>query len=260
MAIEAAWDLTFGLAYAMLNQDRDNSKPMWLLGIDYEAPTADKLDSSVPTSGANRGPIGDRVHKYTFFTALSRRQGILDPYFKAQYTLPVKAGGAYSNCDHPSPTSLGYPQNCSPLVFPSGQTGMQPPHRAAVLIGTELVVDEKVKEHQKVSFDLRGEARYISSGRYYNEASDLLGKLLATEAYLQFGGQLGLNVQAAEFAIFHATASLLYSTAHGLTGEAYGNSQNPNPNFDARVDSPGNRLRLVDSYVLVLGADMTFSF
>src|SRR5206468_12881102 len=59
------------LAYAFFNQWKDSSKPMWVVGIDYTAPTAEALDPTVGTSMSARGKLGDSNHKYKFFTTRS---------------------------------------------------------------------------------------------------------------------------------------------------------------------------------------------
>jgi hypothetical protein len=56
-------NMHFGLAYAFFKQERDPTKPTWIIGLDYEAPTAKQRDPSVDTTYPDeRGNIGDRVH------------------------------------------------------------------------------------------------------------------------------------------------------------------------------------------------------
>ena len=43
-------NMRFGLAWGIFNQRKDETKPNWVLGLDYEAPTAALLDPSVVTS------------------------------------------------------------------------------------------------------------------------------------------------------------------------------------------------------------------
>jgi len=268
-------DMTFGLAYALFNTKRDDTKPMWVIGMDYTAPTASLLDPTVPTSSSNRGNIGEKLHKYQFYTALSRRTGAIDPYFKIHYTLPFAGPGWYSNCDHPSALNMGAPENCNSSAWSRADTGIKPSHTGGVIFGAELNAFEDAAKHQKVAIDIRGIATYISEGRYYNEMSDLFGKLLYSQEYMQFGGQIGLVAQPADFIALKLNASLIYNTDHMLTYENIGKDLNGdgtvdvsdpaqhlelNPNFDWRTDMTGRGFRATDSLTFVLNATASFHF
>ncbi len=135
-------NMRFGLAWSFFNQRKDDTKPTWVLGLDYEAPTAALLDPSVLTSKDDRGAVGDRVHKYTMYTALSRKIGIAEPYFKVHYTVPVRGPGAYTNCDNRNvdPQNLGTPQNCGIDGWDRKETGIQAPHTGGVMFGSEIQV------------------------------------------------------------------------------------------------------------------------
>lgn len=271
-------NLTFGLRYAIFNQKRDDTKPMWLVAMDYQAPTASLNDPSTITTASNPGNIGDKVHRYTFWTALSRRVGVADPYFKIHFTLPYLGPGWYSNCDNPSPTNMGTPQNCGAtyngqVAWTRQQTGEQPPYVGGIIFGTELNAYDEPAHHQKVAIDLRGIATYVSEGRYYNEMSDLFGKLMYTQEYAQLGGQFGLYAHAADFVSLQLVASLLYNTEHTLTYESIGKDLNGNgvvdvtslpvevnPNFDYRTDMVSRQFRATQDFVFTLSATATFSF
>lgn len=266
-------DLTFGLAYAPFNQKKDDTKPTWVVGIDYSAPTASRLEPALPTAEDSRGNLGDRVHRYKFYTAISKRIGSIDPYFKVHYTLPYKGPGWYSNCDQRGTGTLGRPENCDLENWGRAATGVQPPHVGGIVFGTEFVPFEVPAKFQKFAIDLRAMATYVSEGRTYNELSDLLKKLLYTSDYLQLGGQLGIHAQAAEFISLSVTASLQYNTEHTLTAEQVGKDLNGNgqvdistepeeinPNFDWRVDRVGRRFRVGETSIFTLQATASFNF
>ncbi|MHB8879031.1 MAG: hypothetical protein ACYC8T_35465, partial [Myxococcaceae bacterium] len=105
-------DMTFGLAYAFFNQKKDDTKPMWIVGVDYQAPTSDLNDPTAPTTPDARGAIGDKLHRYKAYTTFSKRVGAADPYFQLHYTLAYHGPGWYSNCDNPDPRTMGRPENC----------------------------------------------------------------------------------------------------------------------------------------------------
>jgi hypothetical protein len=266
-------NMRFGLAWAIFNERKDDTKPMWVVGLDYEAPTARQLDPSVLTSSDARGNVGDRVHKYTVYTALSRRIGIADPYFKVHYTVPVRGPGFYSNCDQRNvePQNLGRPQNCGLEGWDRKTTGIQPPHTGGVLFGSELQVWDTPT--RKLWLDLRAVGNYVSEGRYYNELSGALRKLLYTGDYFQMGGQFAVKAQVNEVLSLKGSGTYLYNTDHILTDEKIGKdldgngtvdlTDNPaeiNHNFDYRTDFVSRRFYATESKDLRLELSATFSF
>lgn len=271
-------DFTFGLAWAPFVQRKDPSQPTWALRFDYTAPTAAMLDPSSATSAKSRGAIGERLHKFTWTTAISRRLSFAEPYFAAHYTLPIRGPGFYSNCDHPSPESMAAPQNCGVGDWTRAATGLKPSHTGGVLFGSELTVFERPEYHQRVAFDLRGWITYVSEGRTYNELSDLLHKLLTTQDHAQLGAQVAFVGQAAEFITLKALASLAYTTEHVLTQErlatqslqfidngagsapGYSEPEKVNPTYDYRVDRTGRRFVMKDQYVFRVQVTATFNF
>jgi hypothetical protein len=282
-------NMRFGLAYAFFNQDRDDTKPMWIVGIDYEAPTAKLRDPSFDeTLGDNKGNVGDRVHKYTFYTSFSRRMGVAEPYFKASYTLPVAGPGIYSNCfdreetatpgEFTSPT-LGRPNNCfardsaNNVVWSRKETGIQAPHIGGVIFGSEFTAFNDREKGQKLGIDLRTIGNYVSVGRYYNELSSAMRKLLATQDYFQLGGQVGVTALAGDAFMLRASGTFLYNTDHTLTDELIGKdldddgnvnvqpgSIEVNPNFDFRTDLTSRRFLATESKIFQLELMASFSF
>ena len=66
--------------------------------------------------------------------------------------------------------------------------------------------------------DARLIGNYVSAGRYYNELSQLLGKLLETQDHVQLGGRLAFLTNT-DFFTLRLGTQLLYNTAHTLTQE-----------------------------------------
>ena len=267
-------DFTFGLAWNAFNQKKDSSKPTWTLRFDYTAPTAQLLNPSVPTASGTRGNIGDKLHRYTFATAVSRRiSKFVEPYFELHYTLAWRGPGAYSNCDDASAERMGHPENCGKPGWDRAETGVKPVHTGGTQFGVEITAFEREDRHQKVTFDFRGFVNYFSEGRYYNEMSDLFGKLLYTSDYGQAGGQFGFVGQAAEFVILKAYTSFAYNSEHFLTNENIGkdltgngtvdittNPEEINPNYDSRIDRVGRRFRLEQNFIFKIMITATFNF
>ena len=267
-------DFTFGLAWNPFVQKKDPSKPTWSLRFDYTAPTAALLNPSVPTSTANRGNIGDKLHRYAFSTAVSKRiSKYVEPYFELHYTLAWRGPGFYSNCDDASADRQGSPENCGKPGWERSETGVKPVHTGGSIFGVEITAFEREDRHQRVAFDFRGFVNYFSEGRYYNEMSDLFGKLLYSSDYGQAGGQFGFVGQAAEFVILKANVSFAYNSEHFLTNENIGkdltgngtvdvtsNPEEINPNFDERIDRVGRRFRMEQQFIFRLQISATFNF
>jgi hypothetical protein len=269
--------MTFGLAYAVFNQNKDDTKPMWIVGLDWEVPSAEQLNPSVNTTLSSRGKIGDRTHKYTLFTAFSKRLSFVEPYFRFGWTIPYRGPGWYSNCD--SSVGMSYPANCGTETWSRSDAGIRMPHILSLQTGMELVLDEDREAGQKFAFDLRALSNFYSEGRYQNELTDVLGKMLATQDYLQLGGSFGVIGKPAKFFSLRASAALLYSTEHTLTDESIGRDSpadadtrvsvptsanvpapEVNPTFDFRTDMVSRRFRAVDNYVFVVDITASFDF
>ncbi len=267
-------NVRFGLAYAFFNQATDPTKPMWIMGIDYEAPTAALRDpSAAPYSADARGGVGDRIHKYTLYTSLSRQIGLAEPYFRAHITLPVRGPGAYSNCSHPELGNLGTPGNCGQGPWDRKEAGIQAPTVSGFLFGSEFRLYDKPAEGQRLALDLRTVGTYVSESRYYNELTDVLRKLNYSEDFFQVGGMVGITASATETFKLRASGTFLYNTDHAITAEQIGqdvdgngsvdpetNPREINPNFDFRTDFPSRQFRVTQSttFRFDLGASFTF--
>lgn len=266
-------DLTFGLAWAILNQKKDDSAPTWVVSLDYTAPIVEAINPSTPTLSNAQGPLGDKVHKYKFSTAISKRIAFAEPYFQLHYTLPWLGPGYYSNCDNPSADRMGKPENCNTEGWNRESTGMRPAHVGGFVFGAEFNAFEAASRHQKLALDFRAMVTYVSEGRTYNEMSDLLGKLLYTGDYFQLNGQFGIVGHAAEFVHLKGYVQLGYTTEHTLTSENIGkdldgngtvditaNPKEISPLFDYRVDRVGRRFRIQEATTLRVFVQASFNF
>jgi hypothetical protein len=261
----------FGLTYAILKQSLDPSNPTWTVFINYDAPTAARYDPAAITHPNSRTGTGDKVNRYTFGTAFSRRLGIADPYFKLDYTLPFRGPGSYSNCDRTDLNNLAAPENCTNGYWSRAETGINPPHIFNLSFGTELVALEN-SAHQRISIDLRGQATYYTGGRYYNEVTPLFQKLMSSEGYLEAGGSIALIAQPAQWITLRARGSYAFQTDHTVSSEPVGKdidgdghvsfqgSPEVNPTFDYRADVVGRRLRIVDNGVFSFNISASLNF
>jgi hypothetical protein len=268
-------NMRFGFAWGIFNQRKDETKPNWVVGLDYEAPTAKQLnfEGLTATSPETRGAVGDRVHKYTVYTALSRKMGLADPYFRMHYTVPVRGPGAYSNCDNRNvePQNLGRPQNCGLEGWDRKTTGIQAAHTGGVMFGSEFLVLDRPS--RQFTLDLRAIGNYVSEGRYYNELSGALRKLLYTSDYAQIGGQFSVKLKLSDILSVRGSGMYLYNTDHVLTDEKIGKDMNGNgavdltgnpeeiyPNFDFRTDFVSRRFYAAESKDFRLDLSATLAF
>ncbi len=277
-----AGDFKAGLAWGIFNDQKDDTKPFWLVGMDITFPTATAYEpakdrgtdwSSPHDVPAKPGPFGERIWKWDVYTALSRRMGYIDPYVKGHATAMFKSSSTYSNCDfaeqmataNPKQMNSNAPANCATW---GSDAGAKLPWVAGLTVGTEVVPYEDLRESQRVSLDVRLYADYTSSHRFFNELTDATGKILMTEGYLTMGGLFGLYLRASKNVSLQATASLATRSSHYLTGESLGRTSgsvpagdlsgtnsNPdmNPNFDWRYDAPGRRFRITEVSLFELG-------
>ncbi len=267
-------NLRFGLAYAFFNQAKDDTKPTWIVGLTYEAPTAKLRDPSrAPYISDDRGGVGDRVHKYDIYTTLSRQIGLAEPYFQAHLTIPVQGPGIYTNCFNPDAGNLGTPGNCFQGPWSRKETGIQAPTVAGFTFGSEVRLYEQKAQGQRLALDLRTIGEWVGEGRYYNELSDVLRKLNYTEDFFKVGGRVALTASATETFKLHAAGTFLYNTDHAITAEPFGEDldengridpeDNPlevNPNFDYRTDYVSRQFRVTQSTTFRFDLGVSFTF
>lgn len=283
----ALGDLQLGIAWAVQNERRESWAPTWVVSLDVTAPTAARFDpaagrltgaawSAAPSfSASNKAKVGRKIWVYDLATALSRRMGVAEPYFRAHLAIPQRASSTYSNCEHAAELAALDPAQMSSVAaancaLPAWKTDAlaRPPLVYGVIFGTELVPYDDRATGQRFALDLRLGADFVGRARWYNELTPAAGKLLATEPYLALTGSLALHLRASRYVSLRLQGTFQHDTAHFLTGEAQGNVLNEigvsggdvNPNFDWRYDAPGRRFRLGDvlAYTVTASGAITF--
>ncbi len=277
-----AGDLKAGIAWGIFNDQKDDTKPFWLVGMDLTIPTAglyapgkDRTTDqwlSPYRVQAKPGPIGEKIWKWDLYTVFSKRYGYVEPYVKGHAQLAFQSASTYSNCDAVNEATAATlaakqmnaeaVQNCKTW---GSEAGAKLPFVAGLTFGTEVIPFEDAAEAQKLTLDLRFFAELTSKQRFYNELTDLTGKLHMTDGYMEIGGLAALYLRASKWVQLQAKASIATRTAHYLTGESRGKgSSSPtdaeifadgtllNPNYDARYDAPGRRFRISEVSVFEL--------
>ncbi|HEY6104462.1 MAG TPA: hypothetical protein VIV59_00660 [Anaeromyxobacteraceae bacterium] len=265
-------DMLVGVAWGILSERRDDTKPTWVVGLDVTLPSASRYDpSTAPRSydKANPAAMGEKIWRYDVWTALSRQFGRVDPYVRLHMSLPARSGTTYSNCDNaaalagnspPQPQmDSNAPANCA---IWGDAAAAKPPRVFGLEFGTELVAYDNRREEQRVAFDLRVGAEWTSQSRWFNELSDATGKLMHTDSFSTLHALAGAYLRASSSVQLRLHAAFAWQSDHYISGEplARPGTAGDNPNYDWRYDTVGRRFRVAESTVLDLGASAMFSF
>jgi hypothetical protein len=177
--------LAFGLDWAIFNQQRDETKPTWVIGVEGHVPIGSPLhacnatggpgsngtvcfDSSNPQGKASdvHGGIDPGISKgYDSIlakTVWSRRFGYVEPYSGFSFQADFPTDGSDFGKFNPQ-------QNLS----------RTPPLLGSFSMGLEVIPFEQREQFQRLSADLRVKGTYHSPGRDYSELFDALGSSTA---------------------------------------------------------------------------------
>lgn len=220
--------LDFTLRYAILNEDRDDTQPSWVVGLGLSTPWLSKTynPGSDAATDANPAGVGDGVYRLMLSTAFSKRllhfngigfspendrYGYIDPYFTMSYMLPI-----------PGPSALPDLKNASD----DNPFGHAPSHIFETRAGLEVVPWTDTRALRRVAILLGGVGRFYTAGRNYSILTPALRETTYTQEYFDVGGQTAILVQIAAFVHVSFGVSFMYTTAHYLTTEPYGRDTN----------------------------------
>ncbi len=254
-----------GLDWAIFNQQRDPTKPTWVIGLEGRFGVGSPMHAcnmnavvQCPTPGkpgVSRDPgISRAMNTLGAHTIFSRRFGYVEPYW-----------GLWFLADFPQTKSdFGATDNLQ------GNVVNHPPLVGTFSMGTEVIPWERPEQFQRLVFDFRASGTYHSEGRDYTELFDALGSTQAGTltspnpgayrnatsgpnagmsvqdpssqqvyftgitdqlAYASVTGRFGVTWQAGEYIKFVAGIDLTYNESHVITAD-----QACNPNF---VGDPG---------------------
>jgi hypothetical protein len=210
-----------GLDWAIYNQQRDETKPTWIIGIEGRIPVGTPLhacnqnpqgsfpqcpDPTINDSHntASRDPGSSRgMYSIVGKSIWSRRFGYVEPY-----------SGFWVQADFPSGDSDFGKWN------PQNNLERTPPLQGSFALGMEVIPYERREEFQRLSADFRVRGTYRSPGRDYSELFDALGSSQGQSLRMpnpsQYTAGPGPNGSVAD-----QNAEKVYFT--GITeGQAYG--------------------------------------
>ncbi len=166
---------SLGMDWAIFNQQRDWTKPTWVIGVDgrfgvgtplhacnANAPSGQPqcLDPNNPTGTTSRSPgVSRAMDGVEARTVFSRRYGYVEPYTSFSFLAE-------------------FPESNSDFGETNGLTGSllnHPPLLGTFTAGVEVIPWERREQFQRLVGDLRVAATYHSAGREYTELFDALG-------------------------------------------------------------------------------------
>jgi len=205
-----------GLDWAIYNQQRDDTKPTWIIGIEGRVGVGTPLHACNATSGytgvecpdpsnptVNRSPgISRGMDTVIGKSIWSRRFGYVEPYsgFWVQAEFP-QSGSDFGKWN---------PQN---------NLERTPPLQGSFSMGLEVIPYERRDEFQRLSADFRFTGTYHSPGRDYSELFDALGSSQAES--LRVPNPASYTANAAGKSVADPSAEKIYFS--GITeAQAYG--------------------------------------
>jgi hypothetical protein len=173
-----------GLNYAIMNQQRDFTKPTWVVGVEgrfgigarlhacsdspihqvYWKDNTQQGDVKCPdpansTVDRNDPGISRGMNAIAAHTVFSRRYGYVEPYSGFRFL----AEFPQSNSDFGASSDL------------KGSLVNHPPYQGTFMMGLEIIPWEHKEQFQRLVADLRFSGTYYSPGREYTELFDALG-------------------------------------------------------------------------------------
>jgi len=246
--------LAAGLAWSITNQSRDRSMPTWMLMVEGQFNIGSPMRAcgtpaggprtcgnaasnpatpSMPMGNTDAG-VGQGFNYLRAETRASYRYESIEPY----------AGLAFQ---------IGWPGYSSSQFLPQGNLqgyiDQLPPILGRLTVGTAIIPWEDREHYQRFTIDLRLVGDYVSEGHDYSPLFDALGTssnpylanpnlegvptaanpstsglasvpfygLTDVQSHGRFGGTLGVEMRAARYIRFGASAGFLYSPPYALT-------------------------------------------
>jgi len=253
-------DMSLGLAWAPLSNERDETQPTWLLKLEYTLPTGTTMDPAPADPGRNdfrprNDTVGLGMHVLSFQTYLSKRlHRSVDPYLGFEYAAVFPADNA----------------TVFRRISPN-QEHVGPGQRAAVVTGVELVPWERREKRMKFAIDLRLRARLSFEGRDYSEIADFLGRVTDIETFATFDASIRFYVQMTKWFLMRLHLGLAHDTKHFITfanigedrsgnGTVENTALEQNPTYDPLTDQVGRRLSVSETTIFTWGFSLIAMF
>lgn len=235
------------LNYAIMNQQRDDTKPTWVIGAETRFAVGERLHAcndgaavkcpDPVNPGVDRSPgISRGMNSIIAHTTFSRRFGYVEPYTGFRMLVDLPQG----NSDFGATNDL------------AGALLNRPPVLGTFTLGMEVFPWENHETFQRLALDFKVRGTYHSPGREYSELFDALGSSQARSlrspnpsayragsgglsvadpsspsvfftgitdqhAYGSFGASTGVTFQAGQYVKVTAGLGLTYAQSHLVT-------------------------------------------
>jgi hypothetical protein len=252
--------LGLGASWAAMNQNRDDTKPTWILRLETRFSVASdmRFDRAAPNQGTG---VGLGYHQLILSTLFSRRFGPLEPYLGSSLMLPWATGG-------------------SPYSAPGAGGSIQ--KRFNFQAGVEATLWRDPQARNRVVYELRGQGELRLSGLEQSPMWEALSGdsrcpkdptacrngvdldlnkdgavdhpnpgVTRSPSYSLLGGDTGFSAQIAGHTHLRGLFGLFYQQTHDLTDTSSGNIV---------YDVPGRRYRVESAYLWRLFLDATVGF
>ncbi len=257
---------SLALNYAVFNQQRDETKPTWVIGGEVRFGIGERMhacndnaaikcpDPQNPNLSRDPG-ISRGMNTLIAHTVFSRRYGYVEPYtgFRMQAELP-QSNSDFGNTNDFRGVLLSHP----PLI-------------GTFTVGMEIFPYENREAFQRLGIDLKMRGSYHSPGREYSELYDALGSSQARtlrspnpvsyragpdgftsvadpngakvffngitdqHAFGSFGASAGVTYQLAQYVKFNAGLGLTFVQSHLITAA---DACNPDFKNDSTASGP----------------------
>jgi hypothetical protein len=228
--------LNIGLTWAPMNQDRDDTKPTWVVGAEFHWSIGKIMKFNRLNPGSETG-VSPGFHEIKLVTGFSKRTRWAEPFVFFYYQTPVGVRG-----DKP-----GDPDGSLFWDVGFGQKTNHPQAQAGTDFGFEAILYDRPAAKERLSLAFSGSIHAMFEGKGYSEmwepfalggdvASNAMAPLAVDadptrtddarlpypgvttiENYMIFGGQLGLRGQIGEHVKFIASFGFTRDQAHTIT-------------------------------------------
>lgn len=237
------------LNVAIMNQQRDETKPTWVIGGEGRFAVGERLhacnenapvkciDPANPTGPGREPGISRGMHSLIAHTVFSRRYGYIEPYMGFRFLVDLPQGNS----------DFGRTNNFK------GSLLDRPPMVGTFTVGMEIFPWENRETFQRFGLDFKLRGSYHSPGRDYSELFDALGSSSAAslrtpnpaayrtgpdnnssiadpqsskvfftgitdqQAFGSFGASAGVTYQANEYVKFTGGLGLTHVQSHLIT-------------------------------------------
>jgi hypothetical protein len=283
--------LHLGLAWAAMNQRRDDTKPTWVIGAEARISIGKIQKFNRLDPGAENG-VSRGVHEIRLFTAASKQLGWIEPYVLFYWlgTLGTR-GDAPGDAEGSLYWDVGF-----------GQASNRPQQQAGAHFGFEAAVWQRPAQEQRVTLTFAGRVDSIFEGMGYSEMWEVFAYagdavrdpgarlvidrdptgtsdaplshpgVTVIQNYLSFGAQLGVAGHVGPHAKFHAAFELGRDQSHRISFTDAGiestdsddvitaGTREVNPLHRPGIDLPGRRYLVDDAttYTFTVNGSVLF--